>query len=112
MDLIETKGIYPFDKLCEDFDNIYGKERKSWHKSEKYRFKGFREYFKGKQLRAITPEAISKYRAKPATVNREKDILSAVLKVAATNGYIDKNPCYKVKNLKEDNKVHRCLTQD
>jgi integrase len=47
---------------------------------------------------------------KPATVNRHISLLSRMLKLAVTWGFIDKNPALGIRKLQENNERHRYLS--
>jgi integrase len=64
---------------------------------------------KFKKVRRETPTQYGNPR-QPATVNRELAILSKVFQLAVDAGYIESNPCRKVKRIAHDNSRTRFLS--
>ncbi len=75
-------------------------------------------FFRGRRLRDLTPALIEQYKAqrarevKPATVNRELEVLSSLLSRAVTSGQLTVHPMKggKVRHLPQHNLVERILT--
>ena len=73
------------------------------------------EHFAGMRVNQIDPRRVREFQSarsetptiykrdrKPATVNREMSILSAIFTLAKTDGLIERNPCEAVRNLRPD----------
>lgn len=82
-------------------------------------------FLKGKLMRSIKAADIEKFKAyrialptqhgtprKPATVEREMAIISAIFSMAVKNDIIDYNPCSRVQKLKYDNQQDRILRRE
>jgi integrase len=69
-----------------------------------------------RRLDQITTAELQRYfdqlkgKYKPATVNRHIALLSRMLKLAVTWGFIDKNPAIGIRKLQENNERHRYLS--
>lgn len=114
----EDLGTTSFEKVCQEFEKFAEINRKSWKKSEIYVFRHLQEYFNKFILRDFTPFEIEKYKLslfkekrKPATINRNLDVLSAVMRYCVNSNYIKENPVLKVKKMKVQNNVERFLTE-
>jgi integrase len=104
---------------------IWAKENKrSWRDDEK-RSKVLLDKFGKLPLNGITQFAIEQFKRerlktktnrdndrKPATVNRELQLLSKILTLAMERGHTSKNVCRSVKKLPENNERHRYLTTE
>lgn len=76
------------------------------------------KFFGGRTIAEVTPTLLSEYKqqrlvkAKPATFNRDYDVLSSAFKYAVREwGWAANNPCANVKKLAENNTRTRWLTQ-
>lgn len=113
--------------LFKDFvKEVYepvAKLKRSYNTFEKHHIKIVLAYFKDYELSEISPLLVEKFKRellnkpvlgnkprKPASVNRLLAVLSGILTMACDNGLITKNPCSKVKRLREDNARTRFLT--
>lgn len=104
---------------------IWAKENKrSWRDDEK-RSKVLLDKFGKLPLNGITQFAIEQFKRerlktktnrdndrKPATVNRELQLLSKILTLAIERGHIQKNVCRSVRKLAENNERYRYLTTE
>ncbi|OGI28343.1 MAG: hypothetical protein A2287_05215 [Candidatus Melainabacteria bacterium RIFOXYA12_FULL_32_12] len=123
---LEEMGKMLFDELKEVFIKYTKENKRSWQR-DMSALNHLTPYFKGKQLKEIAPFMVEGYRAerkkqtkvngepiKPATVNREIEILRKMFNIAIDNEWTDKNPASarKVKPLREDNKKERYLEPD
>jgi len=83
------------------------------------------EFFAGKTLKEIKKSDVEKFKKersesntryererRPATVNRELAVLSAILTLAVDDELIPSNPCRRVRPLRVDNQRSRYLTHD
>ena len=83
------------------------------------------EFFAGKTFAQISPLLIEKFkkerresitcrggRRRPASVNRELEVLSKIFSLAFDNGLVESNPCRKVRKLRQDNQRKRYLSPE
>ena len=125
-DLIENKGKQTFEELEKVYTEYAKVNKKTW-KNERWVVEKMLLFFKGKQLKDISPMMIEKYRSerkkqgkkdgsplKNATINREIEILRKMFSIAVDNDWLDNNPASakKIKLLREDNKQERYLEKD
>lgn len=100
----------------------YAAEKRSF-KDDEQRVGVVKEFFRGWQVRDVTPMLIEKFKSdlrkrrtkfkremSPATVNRYLQVLSKVLSLAYDNGLIDSNPMSRVRRLREPPPRERYLT--
>lgn len=98
--------------------------KRSWYDDELIA-KVISDHFKKMRLRDISPLHVEKFKKvrretptkfgnprQPATVNRELAILSKILQLAVDAGYMEGNPCHKVKRIAHDNSRTRFLNDD
>jgi len=85
--------------LCDHFKKMRLRDISSLH-VEKF-----------KKVRRETPTKYGNPR-QPATVNRELAILSKVFQLAVDAGYIESNPCRRVKRISHDNSRTRFLSAE
>lgn len=56
--------------------------------------------------------AILKTKVSPASINRETQVMKRIYNLAVRDGFVNKNPCWKVQRLKESNKRDRVITHN
>lgn len=110
--------------LLEDFAAEYLEWARLHHRTaqrtETSCLRLLRTHFWGKRLRDLTPWLIQKYQAqrakevKPATVNRDLQVLSSLLSKAVAWGKLSEHPMRggKVRQLPQHNLVERILTEE
>ena len=89
-------------------------------RSEELRLGNLKAWFKVDDLRKITPTTIDEFRAwrlresnSRPTVNRYIALLKTMLNRAVDEGYLEQNPCRKIKQYSERDREHmRVLTED
>jgi hypothetical protein len=98
--------------------------KRSWYDDE-WIAKVICGHFKKMRLRDISSLHVEKFKKvrretdtkygnprQPATVNRELAILSKVFQLAVDAGYIESNPCHRVKRIAHDNSRTRFLSDE
>lgn len=101
----------------------WAKSKRSYRTAERFHIQQLVAYFKTSSLADISPMAVERFKRarlaspvigdkprKPSSVNRELACLSRILAMAVDNGLLARNPCSKVKRLREDNMRTRYLT--
>jgi integrase len=112
-------------QLSDFVDKVFipfAAEKRSF-KDDKQRAGVVKEFFRGRQVRDVTPMLIEKFKSdlrkrrtkykremSPATVNRYLQVLSKVLSLAYDNGLIDSNPMSRVRRLREPPPRERYIT--
>jgi integrase len=88
------------------------------HYRQKSNVKMLLKFFGDKTIAEVTPALVSEYKrqrmlkAKPATFNRDYDVLTSAFKYAVREwGWAASNPCANVRKLAENNTRTRWLTQ-
>lgn len=122
----ESQSIL-FEKFIADVYTPHARENKRSWSQETYKLKLFCDFFKGKQMRDISPMLIEKYKRtraaghtklgrlrSPATVNLELAILSRIFTMAIENNLMASNPAARkvVKRYKVNNKRGRTLSDE
>ncbi len=92
---------------------------------DKRRSKTLKDWFRDEPMREITPLRIERFKSSlvgkktyrgtvrsGSTVNRYLALLSKIFSIACDNGFIDSNPCQRVRREKEGGKRERYLTFD
>jgi integrase len=116
------------DKLSDFIDNVFlpwSKLNKLSWENDFYISSVFKDFFKGKTFRDISPILVEKFKVErskaltkkgskraPASVNRELQILSKVFSLAIDYHKTDFNPCLKVKKFRLNNRRYRYLLPD
>jgi integrase len=103
----------------------WSKNNKRSYTNDYYHIKTFKAYFGKKSFKQITPMLLEKFKQerrngttfygterKPASVNRELELLSKIFNMAIRDGLAEINPCEKVQKLREDNQRVRYLLPD
>ncbi len=110
-------GFTAFAQIyLEDYAMI---TKRSW-KTDGYRLKNLKEFFKDIELREITPLMIQKFRAwrlkagvSKVTTNREIQLLKKIFNVAIDESYLNENPATKIKLYSELDTVRdRVLSEE
>jgi integrase len=108
-----------FEDHAKEYLELYSKQNKRSWKSDEGSLKHWTEFFRGKYLSEINPEAIEKYRIKrkvdgvsPSTVNRELACLKTLFNKAIEWEKTERNPAAKIKKFREPNPVERILSPD
>ncbi len=120
-----------FSEFADLFFERHSKpKKKSWKKCDTVYLRHLKRFFGDKCLSAITQEMVEEYIATrstsirgynpdkspryitPAGLNREISCLKTLFNKAVEWGKIVVSPCVRVKNLKEDNKRTRFLSED
>ncbi len=113
----------PFAEFVKEVFEPVAKLKRSYHTFEKHNIKSLLVFFKDYALSEIRPLLVEKFKRdrlntpvigkkprKPASVNRLLATLSGILSMACNNGLLIRNPCSKVKRLREDNARTRYLS--
>ena len=114
-----------FAEFVKDTFLPYSKMNKRTHYDDLRITRILCDFFKGKYLDEIVPGMIENFKRKrseepsrygtqrkPATVNREFNVLSKILTLAVDNDFIGANPCYRVDRLRVDDARTRYLMAD
>jgi len=108
-----------FEDHAKEFLELYSKQNKRSWKRDEIMLAHLTEFFRGKYLSEITPEAIERYRMKrkaderePATINRELACLKTLFNKAIEWEKAERNPAAKIKKYREPNSTERILTPD
>jgi integrase len=121
---LETKKEYTFRELVDWYLTLpVAKKKKSYNKDEQ-RSKIIKDHFGLKNAREIKPAMIEifqdnlltkpreegKKAYKPATVNRMLALMKRIYNLAIREDRVEKNPCFKVSMLPENNKRDRVIS--
>lgn len=112
----------PFVEFVEEVYRPAARLKRCYETFERHNIQTLVDFFKGYTLNEISPLLVEKFKRdrlntpvigkkprKPASVNRHLAVLSGILRMACDNGLINRNPCSKVKRLREDNARTRYL---
>jgi integrase len=119
-------GAQDFVAFVEEVYKPWARENnRSWSTSVRYTLPPLCEWFKGKSFAQISPLLIEKYKRerresitnrgtqrKPATVNREIQLLSTIFTLAVRHKVAATNPCKDVSLLPENNRRTRYLLDE
>lgn len=123
-------GGHDFVKFVEEVYVPWARENKrSWKTSIRYTVPVFVEWFKGKTFAQLSPLLVEKFKRerrnqevifkeapsrsrRPATVNRELQMLSTIFSLAISHKLTDTNPCQEVDLLEENNNRTRYLLDE
>ncbi len=109
---VVRKDKVRFEDFAHQYLNIYSKQHKKSWKTDFYLLKDLERFFKGKYLYSITPKDIEQFKMErlketvgsknvsAATVNRQLDVLSAMLNKAVEWGNLQSSPMKSVRSLK------------
>jgi len=121
---LETKKEYTFGELVDWYLTLpVAKKKKSYNKDEQ-RSKILKDHFGLKNARELKPAMIEifqdnllskpreggKKAYKPATVNRMLALMKRIYNLAIREDRVEKNPCFKVSLLPENNKRDRVIS--
>lgn len=114
-----TRQEVLFETHSKEYLELYAKQNKrSWDRDE-LSIAHLDAFFRGKNLSAVTPELIEKYRltrraegVSPATINREISCLKTVFAKAIEWGKADTDPARKIKKFREEARKERILTAE
>lgn len=121
---LETKKEYTFRELVDWYLTLpVAKKKRSFDKDEQ-RSKILKDHFGLKKAREIKPAMIEifqdnlltkpregrKKAYKPATVNRMLALMKRIYNLAIREDMVEKNPCFKVSMLPENNKRDRVIS--
>jgi len=121
---LETKKEYTFRELVDWYLTLpVAKKKKSYNKDEQ-RSKIIKDHFGLKYAREIKPAMIEIFQDhlltkpregcqkayKPATVNRMLALMKRIFNLAIREDMVEKNPCFKVSLLPENNKRDRVIS--
>lgn len=111
-----------FVQYAEDVFLPWSRENKRSFVNDEYHVKTFKAYFGDKSFREITPMLLEKFKRdrlhgktrygrerRPASVNRELQLMSKIFNLAIRDNLTESNPCKSVKKLREDNHRNRYL---
>lgn len=110
-----------FDELIEKFMKEHAPQQSP---STRQRYvsclNSLKPFFEGLLLKDITPRLLTEYQqkrlmdgVKPATVNRERSMISKAFNLAWKQWeWVKENPCHKVPKLQENNTVERYLSPE
>jgi len=118
-DLIRKRQEVLFETHADEFLELYSKQNKrSWARDE-ISLNHLKEFFRGKNLSEITPDAIEKYKLErraaeisDATINRELACLKTMFNKAIEWERVKTNPAARIKKFREANTQERILTAD
>jgi len=119
-------GMHDFVQFVKEVYIPWVSEKnRSWKTSIRYTLPVLCEWFKGKTFAQISPLLIEKYKRerrgsitnrgtarRPATINRELQLLSTVFSLAIRHKLTTTNPCQEVELLPEDNRRTRYLLDE
>jgi integrase len=121
----KPSGEAIFVKYAEDVFLPWSRENKRSYVNDEYHVETFKDYFGNKSFREITPMLLERFKPdrrhgetrykrerRPASVNRELQLLSKIFNLAIRDGLTDTNPCRNVMKLREDNQRNRYLLPD
>jgi integrase len=116
-------AVWASRRISQRQVRYFPQKARSYNTFEKHHIKTILAYFKDYDLSEISPLLVEKFKRellnkpvignkprKPASVNRLLAVLSGTMRMACDNGLITRNPCSKVKRLREDNARTRFLT--
>lgn len=122
---LEEKKQISFEDFLVQFFLPYSEANKKSFERDVVICKAALPFFKGRNLRDITPAEVEKFKAlrmntktihqtprQSATVARELSVVSKIFSMALNNDFIDSNPMKKVEKLQFDNSCMRVLHED
>ncbi len=121
----KPKGATFLEEFMRDVYLPWARANKRSWKHDEFRGRSLCRYFKGKELRDISPLMIERFKRErlqtrtvrkgfrtPASVNRELQLLSKILSMAVDNNLLDTNPCRRVRKFREQGARERYLTHE
>ncbi len=118
-DLVRKRQDVLFETHADEFLELYSKQNKrSWARDE-ISLGHLKDFFRGKSLAEITPDAIEKYKLErrtakvsDATINRELACLKTMFSKAIEWDRTKLNPAARIKKFREANVQERILEAD
>jgi len=113
--LVEDRKYMPLFKLIDEYLK-YSKINKISCENDVIYTNHLKNIIGNKDINEITPQIIERYKrirkevVQNSTINRELNSISKMFSIAVENKWIDENPCFKVKKLREENRKIRFLT--
>jgi len=115
----EKKKI-SFSEFADIFHHDYMSVARRNFRSDEYRLKRLKEFFKDTELRVITPLMIERFRSQrlnkgnsKSTVNRYVALLKRMFNIAIDEEYLEQNPAAKIKLYSEKDTIkERILTEE
>lgn len=112
---LSEKSSVLFESLAAEYRKYSAANKRSWRRDETS-LKVLEKFFRGRQLTAVTPWLVEKYKqarleegVKPATLNRELACLKHMFSLAVRWGKLTEHPLRTVKLLREENRIERIL---
>jgi excisionase family DNA binding protein len=117
-DIVQPKKI-KFGEYADLYLKDYAMMAKKSGKTDEFRLKRMKEFFKNIELRKITPLLIQKFRTErlnegvaKITTNREVALLKKMFSMAIDDGYLEQNPAKKIKLYSELDTVRDRVLSD
>jgi len=122
---LEARKDYSFGELVDWYLGLpVAKKKRSYDKDEQ-RSKTLKEFFGQMKASGVKPAMIESFQQemlgrkssratsyKPATVNRMLALMKRIYNLALREELVEKNPCFKVAMLAENNKRDRVISQE
>jgi len=123
---LETKKDYTFRELVDWYLNLPKVQGKKSYKDDVSRANILKEVFGNHLAHEIKPAMVETFQHellkrrcqrkkttfRPASVNRVIALMKRIFNLAMREEFVDKNPCFKVSMLPENNKRDRVLTKE
>ena len=123
---LETKRAYTFRELIDWYLNLPSVKEKKSYRDDVSRAFTLKEAFGNYLAHEIKPGMIEAFQHellekgcrrrktafRPASVNRAIALMKRVFNLALREEFVDKNPCFKVSMLPENNKRDRVITRE
>ncbi|NIM97842.1 MAG: tyrosine-type recombinase/integrase [candidate division Zixibacteria bacterium] len=122
---LETKKDYTFRELVDWYLNLSGTLKLKSSKKILQHCRTLKAHFGNMLARDIKPHMIEEYQQqrlshntyratpyKPSSVNREFEVIKRIFNLALREELVDKNPCFKVSKLSENNARERVLSYE
>jgi len=108
----QDKQKIGFREFAEIYLQDYAKTEKDSWKTDEFRLRKMKDYFKDTELRSITPLKIREFKAvrleegiAKTTTNREIALLKKMFNIAIEEGYLEDNPVKKIKMFSEQDSI-------
>ena len=108
----QDKQKMGFRDFAEIYLQDYAKTEKDSWKTDEYRLRKMKDYFRDTKLRSITPLKIREFKAvrlkegiAKTTTNREIALLKKMFNIAIEEGYLEDNPVKKIKMFSEQDSI-------
>ena len=122
---LEARDDLTLEELIEWYVGLETTRNLKTFKKIKEHCETLKEYFGDSLAKKIRPYMIENYQLerlalktvrgsnyRPSSVNREVEVLKRIFNLAVREEFVDRNPCWKVKKLPEENERDRVLSQD